>query len=126
MGDLTKNFSKSEFLCKHCGWGDPDPMLVQTLQIIRDAVNAPVTVISGCRCEEHNRAVGGVSDSQHLVCKAADISVNGWTAAYLLKLIQALVRLNVIYIGYAYKITNNSIHVDVREPVSETVRKWRA
>jgi len=42
MGDLSKNFSRSEFACPHCGEVEIDPLLVATLQRIRDKAG-PVT-----------------------------------------------------------------------------------
>ena len=43
------------------------------LQPIRDKWGKPLTVNSGYRCKELNKAVGGVSTSQHQKGKAADI-----------------------------------------------------
>lgn len=40
---------------------------------------SPVIITSGYRCEEHNRAVGSVRNSQHLLGNAADIVVDGVT-----------------------------------------------
>jgi hypothetical protein len=38
----------------------------------RSALGGGVSVVSGCRCVGHNKAVGGASQSQHLVGKATD------------------------------------------------------
>ena len=43
------------------------------LQPIRDAYGKPITVTSGFRCEELNRAVGGSKTSAHRYGLAADI-----------------------------------------------------
>lgn len=43
------------------------------LQPIRDKWGKPLIVNSGYRCKELNKAVGGVSTSQHLIGQAADI-----------------------------------------------------
>lgn len=51
-----------------------------TLDIVRLEARRPVIVNSGYRCQELNKAVGGVSNSQHLRGKAADISVGGMEA----------------------------------------------
>lgn len=52
-------------------------MLVETvLDPLREAYGKPITVTSGYRCKELNRAVGGVSNSQHVSGCAADITVN--------------------------------------------------
>lgn len=84
MGDMTTNFSRSEFACK-CGCGDDDisPLLVQKLQQLRDALceiegrDVSIHISSGVRCVDHNRRVGGSSRSQHIVRKAADCIVSG-------------------------------------------------
>jgi len=74
MGDLSKNFSRYEFAC-HCGCGfdQVDSVLVRALQTLRDRIARPIHVLSGCRCRDHNQAVGGSPKSQHLIGRAADI-----------------------------------------------------
>lgn len=47
------------------------------LQPIRDHFNLPVSVISGYRSANVNRAVGGTYNSQHLIGQAADIEIYG-------------------------------------------------
>lgn len=76
MGDLTKNFNRFEFVCKcGCGFDDIDLGVVQALQKLRDMLDKPVHVTSGCRCPAHNAAVDGAGGSQHLQGKAADITI---------------------------------------------------
>lgn len=74
MGDLTKNFSRSEFVCPDCRRLDVlDQQLVAVLQRLRDMVGRPLAVVSGYRCCAQNAAVGGIRFSQHLYGRAADI-----------------------------------------------------
>lgn len=76
MGDLTKNFSRSEFACKcKCGYDTIDYELVVILQEVADHFDKPVKITSGCRCFNHNKMVGGKPESQHLLARAADIQV---------------------------------------------------
>lgn len=126
MGDLSKNFSRSEFACPHCGEVEIDPLLVATLQRIRDKAG-PVVVTSGYRCPVHNEAVGGVNNSQHIYGRAADIYVPGMSQAALLALVREMTVNEDIYAGYAYAIKNSkrAVHVDVRIPESNTVRGWK-
>lgn len=78
MGDLSANFSRSEFACKcGCGFNTVDSELVEVLQIVSDHYSAPVRINSGARCQTHNEAVGGSAKSQHVMCRAADIQVGG-------------------------------------------------
>lgn len=125
MGDLSRNFSRSEFACPHCGEVEIDPLLVATLQRIRDRAG-PVVVTSGYRCPVHNEAVGGVKNSQHLYGKAADIYVQSMSQAALLAMVREMVVKDEIYVGYVYGIKNSSraVHIDVRIPESQTVRGW--
>lgn len=79
MGDLTKNFSRSEFRCNcgKCGLDTIDSKTLEVVQAVRDHFAAPVNVSSGHRCPAWNKRVGGASNSQHLHGRAADISVKG-------------------------------------------------
>ena len=47
------------------------------LEPLRQAMGRPISISSGYRCEQLNKAVGGVSNSQHLKGQAADICING-------------------------------------------------
>ena len=74
---FTRHFKQSEFACKHCGESKPNLALAIILEDVREAFSAPVTINSSYRCEEHNKAVGGATSSQHLLGTAADIVVQG-------------------------------------------------
>ena len=54
-----------------------DEALVALLEAIRAATGGAVTINSGYRSPAHNAAVGGVSSSQHLYGRAADVVVDG-------------------------------------------------
>ena len=85
MGNLTKNFSRAEFEASSTAKKHnidntiPDKYkynlirLANMLQIIRDKYGLPIKIGSGYRCPAVNKLVGGVANSQHLVCSAADI-----------------------------------------------------
>lgn len=83
-----KNFTRSEFACKcGCGFDTVDYKLVEILDEIREHFDVPVTVNSGCRCEAHNTASGGMpktatsTGSLHMYGRAADIVVQGIPSA---------------------------------------------
>ena len=40
-------------------------------------MHEPIPISSGFRCEQLNRAVGGVSNSQHMRGQAADLCIDG-------------------------------------------------
>lgn len=52
-------------------------IVVEVLNGIQRRFDSPVVVTSGYRCEALNKAVGGVSNSQHMVGEAVDFFVRG-------------------------------------------------
>jgi len=87
MGDISKNFSYSEFerseLAAKNGIDNRIPnntvraairgLVLEVLQPLRDAQGVRVDINSGWRCEELNKLAGGVETSQHRKGEAADI-----------------------------------------------------
>ena len=47
------------------------------LEPLRVAMNEPIKIGSGFRCQKLNAAVGGVANSQHLKGQAADLCIDG-------------------------------------------------
>ena len=77
---ISEYFTRKEFACRcGCGFDTVDAELVALLDRIRGYFQAPVIVSSCCRCEAHNRQVGGTKGSQHLKGRAADFTVTGKT-----------------------------------------------
>lgn len=80
---LAKNFRAYEFdcHCDRCQETIVDLELVEKLQAKRDEWGKAIHIISGFRCPSHNKDpnVKGAKKSQHLLGKAADIVVYGWT-----------------------------------------------
>ena len=109
MGDLSDNFSSHEFACKcGCGFNQVDMRVVDYLQQIRDFFDARVTVTSGCRCQDHNRSVGGSPRSQHLLGTAADIKVRNVPPSVVHEYCD---QIDVPGLGYYATF----VHVDVRD-----------
>jgi len=120
------NFTRDEFACGcGCGFDDIDPLIVSTLQRLRDEVQRPVIVNSGCRCRSHNAAVKGAPQSQHMQGKAADIRIDGMTSREIFDTLRRLYLDGELYVGYVYAINGRSVHVDVRAPQSQVVRRWK-
>ena len=76
-----KNFKIQEFVCR-CGCQMPpearqniEALVAEVLDPVREAYGKPIYVNSGYRCPKHNKAVGGVPNSQHMKGEAADISL---------------------------------------------------
>ena len=112
---LSAHFSKKEFACKCCGKFIPCPELVEKLEKFRALCgNKPLTINSACRCEKHNKAVGGSAKSQHLLGKAADVrKVLGLTIDQMAKKAE-----EAGFTGIGKY--NSFVHVDVRP----TPTKW--
>lgn len=119
---LTDHFSLSEFACK-CGCkGEERPevlanlkLTAQMLEAVKAKVGGRVVHLNcGYRCPRHNKAVGGDEHSQHLVGKAADITVNGLKPAQ----VQALL-MGVPSIG-GLGMYGSFTHVDIGPK-----RSWR-
>lgn len=75
----TKNFKVSEFNCSgKMLKGGMDVKLLQDLERLRyNLGDKDIVVNSGYRCSAHNKAVGGIANSEHLYGRAADIRVIG-------------------------------------------------
>lgn len=110
--DEIKYFKKSEFKCKcgKCGGypANPKEKLIRVADKVRENLGGAASVSSGVRCENHNRAVGGVSGSRHLTGRAMDFCIAGKTAD------QVLAEVNKHKeIRYAYKIDSRYVHMDI-------------
>lgn len=110
---LSNNFRVNEFSCK-CGKCTKvliDDKLVEYLQKIRDHFGKPV-YISAYRCEAHNKAVGGVSRSYHMLGQAADVTISGVAPAEVAKYAESI---GILGIGlYETKQDDFFVHIDTR------------
>ena len=122
MGDLTNNFSKWEFDCK-CGCEMPSEVLenikkvAEQLQILRYYVDAKIVINSAYRCKKHNRSIGSKDTSQHVLGKASDIVIEGFTPDEVYDVIQNL-RRNPMLKGVKFQGIgryNTFTHVDLRK-----------
>ena len=122
---LTHNFSKSEFECKS---GEEMPLdvlenvklLAIQLQKIREYVGKPIRINSAYRSEAHNEAIGGVKTSQHILGKAADITIDTFTPDEVVSIIENMLTnemLGGFYIG-GLGSYNSFTHVDIRDKKS--------
>lgn len=114
--DNVKYFRKEEFTCKcGCKMNNIDLRLIKVLDEIREHFGQACIVTSGCRCSKHNKAVGGVQGSRHVLGKAADIYIKGVSANTLLSYTKQLVNEGTL----RYTYTNNSnmngvVHIDIK------------
>jgi len=110
MSMISKWFEREEFACKcGCKFDVVDVELLTALIDLREYFGVPVVISSGCRCIDHNREVGGVKGSMHVLGKAADVSVKGFTSE------QVCDYLNTKYYHkYGIGLYSNFVHLDVR------------
>ena len=115
--DNIKHFKKSEFACKcGCGFDNIDLKLVNILEQIRSHFgDRPVHITSGCRCANHNKAVGGVEGSRHVLGKASDIYVEGVSVKDLLNYCKTLVANGQARYTYTNSTNMNGVvHIDIQ------------
>ena len=112
--DDIKYFDRSEFACK-CGGKycngfpvEPHETLVRLADRAREEFGSPATISSGVRCNQHNAAVGGVSNSKHKKGIAMDISIKGVSGSRLYSWAQKQPE-----VRYTYIIEGNWVHIDV-------------
>lgn len=83
-------FELSEFKCGcGCGLVKVQPEFLHRLLAARYIANTRFVITSGTRCLDHNRAVGGAEDSEHLYGWAADIATSSSHARWAI--LQALI-----------------------------------
>lgn len=92
---IAPNFNLREFQMPETGEVLLNLDLLVQLQALRDLVAQPFTITSGYRTVEHNAAVGGVENSQHLVGEAVDVTVRRESWAQLVQLAADNPALNV-------------------------------
>jgi len=117
LGDLSTNFWKSKFRCpcKKCRRKKVrvSQLLIFKLEMLRIALgNKPVIILSGNRCPEENKRVGGYPDSAHVPNpdgEAADIKIKGVRP---IDIGLAAEKIGGMRIG----IAKWGVHLDVRPP----------
>jgi uncharacterized protein YcbK (DUF882 family) len=121
---MTKNFKLKEFECKG---GCDMPLevyeniikLASQLQFLRDYTGRPITINSAYRCPEHNAKVGGSKTSQHLLGKAADITIQSLKPAEVFVLIEELIDMGHMLQG-GLGLYDTFVHYDIRK----TKARW--
>ena len=123
---MTKNFKIKEFECK-CGCDMPLEVyeniikLASQLQFLRDYTGRPITINSAYRCPEHNAKVGGSKTSQHLLGKAADITIQSLKPAEVYRIIEDLIDMgHMLQGGLGLYEKKGFVHYDIRK----TKARW--
>ena len=80
---ISKYFTDDEIACKcGCGFKSMDAETLAIADLAREFVGESITPSSGCRCEKHNKAVGGEDKSYHMRGMAMDLPVKNPKALY--------------------------------------------
>ena len=121
---LTANFNKSEFDSKD-GALMPDEVLhniqkvANQLQYVRDYLDRAIRVNSGYRSPSHNKSIGGVKNSQHVLGKASDIVIKGLTPSMVYEILDTLMNNGDILQG-GLGLYDSFVHYDIRK----TKARW--
>ena len=118
MGDVSRNFDRSDFLCR-CAVCAVDPTVlpctktevINALQDMRDLFGQPLVVDRGVSSKTHNAAIGGSSDSRHLPqhADAIDLACNSSEQAY------RIVRSCILLGKFTFiEVSPKHIHLDMR------------
>ena len=115
---LTDNFSLAEFNSKDgaempAGVLENIIKLAANIQIIRDEIGCALHVNSAYRSPAHNKAIGGVKNSQHLLGKASDLTSREHTPYQLYNIIKGLIADGKISKG-GLGLYNSFVHYDIR------------
>ena len=107
------NFPKNEpyLACPCCGLLNIDLCFLDKVQQARIIANIPFIITSACRCEIHNKKIGGKEKSKHITspkkqCTAIDISCLYDKDRYIIQ--NALMRANLLHLG----TSKDFIHCD--------------
>lgn len=107
---FTRNEPYIGCSCGRCGGfpAEPTESLMRLADKVRGEAGKPMIPTSTVRCKAHNAEVGGVANSRHLLGKAMDFSIQGWSAEQTLALVKRQKELR-----YAYAIDESHVHMDV-------------
>lgn len=116
---LNKYFSHKEIACKCCGVAKVMDSFATELVALREAWGKPMVITSACRCNSHNKAVGGASRSFHLfdmkektgvdATIAVDVSTKNMTGADRFDFAALAMQR-----GWSVGVHKNFIHIDRR------------
>ena len=122
MSLIAPYILKSEYACTHCGklpvdlygrdgeLNAPYALFFDTFRAIRELWGRAIPVISGYRCPDHNKTVGGEDLSAHLFGLALDLDCKDADEVEMLKntiiLIHPELRIGTYVIGKSF------IHID--------------
>lgn len=115
---ITRNFSSEEMRCSdgthvpEMYWDNMLGLFVN-LQRLRNYLGKAIHINSGYRTPAYNTSIGGATNSQHLVAKAADIQVVGFEPAEIAKVIEGKIKNGEMWQG-GLGVYKTFVHYDIR------------
>jgi uncharacterized protein YcbK (DUF882 family) len=125
---LSTNFSLDEFASADGTAPSGEVLknlteLAKNLEVLRKHIGQPIRVTSGFRSREHNKKIGGATNSFHVLGMAADIQVSKMTPEQVAKAIELLIKEGKMKQG-GLGIYRTWIHYDLYFD-GKTPRRWK-
>lgn len=120
MGDLSANFSNSEFACPCCGQSHMDSDFIIKLQQVRDDLGVPFSPVDGggYRCPQYN----GSDTGAHVEGKAIDPDLG---REYYYEFIKLCMKHGFTGFGVKNKNGRFQMHADTAEDIpGKRPRPW--
>jgi zinc D-Ala-D-Ala carboxypeptidase len=102
------NFSPQEIACKGTGSLKVNDQALTALQRLRTALGKPLILTSAFRSKQHNKNVGGATNSQHLEGAAFDVRMENHDPEAFEKAARA-----AGFTGFGYYPNSGFMHVDI-------------
>jgi len=123
---VSAHFTYKEMACRCCGSYSINPKLLLSLEWFRTLVSShrstdtPLIINSAYRCPQHNAAVGGSKNSQHMLGNAADVRIpTGLSPRLVVEFLE-----RIPYVG-GIGLYSNFVHIDIRpRMVNGTREMW--
>jgi hypothetical protein len=113
------NFQPHELASKREGAFLIDTDALDKLQVLREAVGKPMTVVSAYRSPAHNKAVGGAKNSYHMKGMAFDIAMHNHDPHEFERLAR-----RVGFTGFGFYPQQGFMHIDIG-PAREWGPRWK-
>ena len=94
--------------------------IAKNLEVLRKQIGQPIRVTSGFRSREHNKKIGGATNSFHVLGMASDIQVDKMSPEQVAKAIELLIAEGKMKEG-GLGIYRTWVHYDVRG----TKARWK-
>lgn len=116
MSEVFKTCSDAEIsLCVRTNCLDSLLVLVRFLDEFREYIESPIRINSSFRDTNHNKRVGGVTTSQHLLGQAIDFSTPKMPNNTTIQKLKEFIRMSPLSVSISQVIFYNTfIHIGLR------------